>query len=30
VRAHYTAGHMAETVEQIYRETIDRQQAAAV
>lgn len=30
VRAHYTAGHMAETVEQIYRETIDRQQTAAV
>jgi glycosyltransferase involved in cell wall biosynthesis len=30
VRAHYTVGHMAETVEQIYRETIGRRQASAV
>lgn len=30
VRAHYTAGQMAETVEQIYSELIRRQQPAAV
>jgi glycosyltransferase involved in cell wall biosynthesis len=30
VRAHYTAGQMAETVEQIYRDVIRRQQVAVV
>jgi len=30
VRAHYTVDHMAETVEQIYRETIGRRQTSAV
>jgi glycosyltransferase involved in cell wall biosynthesis len=29
VRAHYTVGHMAETVEHIYRETIGRRQPSA-
>jgi glycosyltransferase involved in cell wall biosynthesis len=30
VRAHYTVGQMAETVEQVYRDVIRRQQVAVV
>ena len=30
VRAHYTVGHMAEAVEQVYRETLGRRQTSAV